>query len=111
MQAPEDGDVLLFTHRGRLLRFPVGAAPPATVNSKGRVYDVWITFGSVHEVRAFRERKKRSLWVRGLVENCVGYGDRGYRGCEGVIVVEGFPAGEVALELLKRPPQTPFEIL
>ena len=27
-------------------------------------YDVWITFGSVHEVRAFRERKKRSLWFR-----------------------------------------------
>ena len=51
----------------------------------GRVYDVWITFGSVHEVRAFRERKKRSLWFRGLVENCVVYGDRGYRGCEGVI--------------------------
>ena len=44
----------------------------------GRVYDVWITFGSVHEVRAFRERKKRSLWFRGLVENCVVYGDRGY---------------------------------
>ena len=34
---------------------------------EGRVYDVWITFGSVHEVRAFRERKKRSLWFRGLV--------------------------------------------
>ena len=32
---------------------------------EGRVYDVWITFGSVHEVRAFRERKKRSLWFRG----------------------------------------------
>ena len=43
---------------------------------EGRVYDVWITFGSVHEVRAFRERKKRSLWFRGLVENCVVYGDR-----------------------------------
>ena len=28
---------------------------------RGRVYDVGITFGSVHEVRAFRERKKRSL--------------------------------------------------
>ena len=41
----------------------------------GRVYDVWITFGSVHEVRAFRERKKRSLWFRGLVENCVVYGE------------------------------------
>ena len=47
---------------------------------EGRVYDVWITFGSVLEVRAFRERKKRSLWFRGLVENCVVYGDRGYRG-------------------------------
>ena len=35
---------------------------------------------------AFRERKKGSLWFRGLVENCVVYGDRGYRGCEGVIV-------------------------
>ena len=34
---------------------------------EGRVYDVWITFGSVHEVRAFRERKKRSLWFRVLV--------------------------------------------
>ena len=45
---------------------------------EGRVYDVWITFGSVHDVRAFSERKKRSLWVRGLVENCVVYGDRGY---------------------------------
>ena len=52
----------------------------------GRVYDVWISFGSVHEVRAFRERKRRSLWFRELVENCVVYGDRGYRGCEGVIV-------------------------
>ena len=32
--------------------------------------------------------KKRSLWFRGLVENCVVYGDRGYRGCEGVIVCD-----------------------
>ena len=28
---------------------------------EGRVYDVWISFGSVHEVRAFRERKGRML--------------------------------------------------
>ena len=34
----------------------------------GRVYDVWITFGSVQEVRAFRERKKRSLWFRELMD-------------------------------------------
>ena len=40
----------------------------------------------MHEDRAFRERKKRSVWFRELVESCVVYGDRGYRGCEGVIV-------------------------
>ena len=55
---------------------------------EGRDYDVWITFGSVHDVRAFRERKKWSLWFRGLVEICVVYGDRGYRGCVGVIVCD-----------------------
>ena len=49
------------------------------------MYDVWLSFGSMHEVRAFRERKKRSVWFRELVENCVVYGDRGYSGCEGVI--------------------------
>ena len=31
-------------------------------------------------------RKRRSLWFRKLVESCVLYGDRGYRGCEGGIV-------------------------
>ena len=29
---------------------------------EGRIYDVWISFGCMHEVRAFRERKKRSVW-------------------------------------------------
>ena len=48
---------------------------------EGKVKEVWITFGSMHEVRAFRERKKRSVWLRELVENCVVYGDKGYRGC------------------------------
>ena len=47
---------------------------------------MWISFGCVHEVRAFRDRKRRSLWCRKLVESGVVYGDRGYRGCEGVIV-------------------------
>ena len=48
------------------------------------------TFSEVvgQEVRAFRERKKRSVWCRELGENCVGYGDRGYRGCEGGIVCD-----------------------
>ncbi|WPM31243.1 DNA topoisomerase 4 subunit A [Hydrogenobacter sp. T-2] len=35
VQAPEEGDILLFTHRGRLLRFPVGEVPPASAGSKG----------------------------------------------------------------------------
>ena len=30
----------------------------------------------------------RSVWFRELVENCVVFGDRGYRGCEGVIVCD-----------------------
>ena len=52
----------------------------------GRVYDVWISFGSVHEGRTFRERKRRSLWFRKLVESCVVYGDRAKRQVvEGVI--------------------------
>ncbi len=35
VQAPEEGDIILFTHRGRLLRFPVGEVPPASLSSKG----------------------------------------------------------------------------
>ncbi len=35
IQAPEEGDLLLFTHKGRLLRFPVSDVPPATTGSKG----------------------------------------------------------------------------
>ena len=32
------------------------------ITSYANLNDIRITFGSVHEVRAFRERKKRSLW-------------------------------------------------
>jgi len=35
VQAPEEGDIILFTHRGRLLRFPAGEIPPASAGSKG----------------------------------------------------------------------------
>ena len=54
---------------------------------------------SLHEVRAFRERKRRSLWFRKLVESCVVYGDRGYRGCEGVIVCDRREVLSLALRL------------
>ena len=33
-------------------------------------------------------RLSACFWFWGLVENCVVYGDRGYRGCEGVIVCD-----------------------
>ena len=33
-------------------------------------------------------RKIRSVWFRELVEHCVVFGDRGFRGCEGVIVCD-----------------------
>lgn len=55
VQAPEEGDVLLFTHRGRLLRFPVGEVPPATVGSKG-VQGIKLESGDmVVGIRALRD--------------------------------------------------------
>ena len=42
---------------------------------EGRIYDVRLSFGSVHEDRAFSERKRWSLWFRKLVESCVVYGE------------------------------------
>ena len=85
---------------GKVVEFEVvryGLLMMVLCDREGRVYDVWITFGCVHEVWAFSERLKRSLWFRGLVEICVVYGDRGYWGlwlmrgfwgCDGVIVCE-----------------------
>ena len=73
-------------------------------DSEGRIYVVWISFGRMQEVRAFRERKKWSVWVRVLVESCVVYGDRGYRGCEGVIVCGSRAVSYTHLTL----PTTPY---
>ncbi len=52
----------------------------------GVAYDIWFKPGSWHEVRAYRERSAKSLWFRYLVNNYEVYGDRGYRGLEGVII-------------------------
>ncbi|MFN3264862.1 MAG: DNA gyrase C-terminal beta-propeller domain-containing protein, partial [Aquificaceae bacterium] len=55
VQAPEEGDLLLFTYRGRLLRFPVGEVPPATTGSKG-VQGIRLEEGDrVVGIRALRE--------------------------------------------------------
>ncbi|MCX8075578.1 MAG: hypothetical protein N3C57_00975, partial [Aquificaceae bacterium] len=52
----------------------------------GIVYDIWFTYGSMHEARAYRIRKAKSAWFRRLVESAEVYGDRGYEGVEGVHV-------------------------
>ncbi|MCX7990028.1 MAG: hypothetical protein N2648_05250 [Aquificaceae bacterium] len=52
----------------------------------GVVYDIWFTYGSMHEAKAYRIRKAKSAWFRNLVEGAEVYGDRGYKGVEGVIV-------------------------
>ena len=51
-----------------ILEVKYGMLMMVLCDREGRVYDVWITFGSVHEVRAFRERKIRSLWFRGRMQ-------------------------------------------
>ena len=48
---------------------------------EGRVYDVWITSLNMLGLPA-------DYYTYRLVENCGVYGDRGYRGCEGVIVCD-----------------------
>ncbi len=56
IQAPEDGDVVLFTYKGKLLRFPVKDIPPATINSKG-VQGVKVEKDQVIGIRALGEAK------------------------------------------------------
>ena len=46
------------------------------------------TIVDIANVIRARTQKIRRVWFRELVENCVAYGDRGYRGCEGVIVCD-----------------------
>ena len=53
------------------------------------IYDVCITFGSMHEFKTLRTRKERSRWFRCLVEVFEVYGNKGYRGCDGVVVCKG----------------------
>jgi DNA gyrase subunit A len=37
LQSPEEGDLLIFTKMGKILRFPVAEISPATIGSKGVV--------------------------------------------------------------------------
>ena len=47
-------------------------------------------------------KSKRGVWFRELVENCVVYGDRGYRGCEGVFVCDSREMRARAVEFTRE---------
>ncbi|MFN3978601.1 MAG: hypothetical protein ACK4J2_08125 [Sulfurihydrogenibium azorense] len=57
-------------------------------DTKGRVYDIWFHPASYHEVKSFRLRAKTSIWFKRLISLFEVIGDKGYRGCENVIVCE-----------------------
>jgi len=52
------------------------------------VPDIWFKPGNWHEVRAYKERKRRSSWFRYLVSSSEVYGDRGYLGLDGVLICD-----------------------
>jgi len=52
----------------------------------GFIYDIWYSYGSMHEKRAFEIRYKRSAWFRFLVDNFSVIGDKAYRGIEKVVI-------------------------
>jgi len=45
-----------------------------------------VSYGSMHEKRAFEIRYKRSAWFRFLVDNFSVIGDKAYRGIEKVVI-------------------------
>jgi len=57
-------------------------------DENGIVMDVWFHPASYHEVKSFRISKRKSKWFRFLVETFEVIGDKGYRGCEHVVVCE-----------------------
>ena len=57
-------------------------------DENGVVYDIWFHPASYNEVKSFRLRRSKSKWFRFLVETFEVIGDKGYRGCEHVVVCE-----------------------
>ena len=46
----------------------------------GFIYDIWYTYGSMHEKKAFDIRYERSYWFRFLVNSFNVIGDKAYKG-------------------------------
>ena len=59
-------------HYGVLVRF--------ICDTEGFIYDIWFTYGSMHETKALNARVNKSLWCRFLAEGIGFIGDKGYRG-------------------------------
>ncbi|MGC8852585.1 MAG: DNA gyrase subunit A, partial [Hydrogenobacter sp.] len=55
LQSPEEGDLLLFTQKGKWLRFPIKDIPPATVGSKGVIGIRFEGTDTVKGARALRD--------------------------------------------------------
>ncbi|MCS7165814.1 MAG: hypothetical protein RMJ51_06060 [Candidatus Calescibacterium sp.] len=54
------------------------------------MYEVWFTYGSMHEAKAYKIRKAKSGWFRNLVGLAEVYGDREYKEDKSIMqVVEG----------------------
>lgn len=57
-------------------------------DEKGYIYDIWYTYGSMHEKKAFDIRYRKSYWFRYLVDSLEVVGDKGYRGVKKLIISE-----------------------
>lgn len=76
-------------HYGKKVRWQelyYGILVMVVCDENGIVWDVWFKPGSMHESKAYKERLRRNRWLREITRMHEVYGDKGYRGVEGVTV-------------------------
>ncbi|WP_457642143.1 hypothetical protein [Persephonella sp.] len=54
----------------------------------GFIYDIWYTYGSMHEKKAFDIRYERSYWFRFLVNSFNVIGDKAYKGIKNLMICD-----------------------
>ncbi|MCX7989345.1 MAG: hypothetical protein N2648_01720 [Aquificaceae bacterium] len=65
---------LYSVHYGKRVQFEelyYGVLVMVLCDENGVVYDVWFTYGSMHEAKAYRIRKVKSAWFRNLVDGVI----------------------------------------